>query len=159
MPVPEDARYEEPESKEEESPESPGESQTEPAGTETGAEEANAEPVGTEAGAGEPKAEPGQEGAPAEQELEPLDVYALLRVMVAQLSSAAWQKMGLQPDPFTNALHRDTEQARVAIDCVGLVAEKLLPQLHGQEAQDLQSMLTDLRLNFVRQSQKEPPAS
>ena len=60
MPVPEDARYEEPESKEEESPESPGESQ--------------AEPVGTEAGAEEPKAEPGQEGAPAEQELEPLDV-------------------------------------------------------------------------------------
>jgi len=140
MPVPEDANSEKPENNEEERPESPGEGQAESAGTETGAEE--------------PKAEPGQEGAGAEQELEPLDVYALLRVMIAQLSAAAWQKMGLQPDPFTNALHRDTEQARVAIDCVGLIAEKLLPQLHGQEGRDLQSMLTDLRLNFVRQSQE-----
>jgi len=107
----------------------------------------------------EPENESGAEGAPPEQELEPLDVYALLRLTVAQLSAAAWQKMGLQPDPFTNALHRDIVQARVAIDCVGLLAEKLLPQLHGQEARDLQSVLTDLRLNFVRQSQEEPPAN
>jgi hypothetical protein len=141
MPVPEDAKPEEPEKKQEESPEGPGEGQDESARTETGAEE--------------PEAEAGEEGAAAEQELEPLDVYALLRVMVGQLSAAAWQKMGLQPDPFTNALHRDTEQARVAIDCVALIAEKLLPQLHGQEERDLQSMLTDLRLNFVRQSEGE----
>lgn len=107
----------------------------------------------------EPENESGEEGAPPEQELEPLDVYALLRLTVAQLSAAAWQKMGFQPDPFTNALHRDIVQARVAIDCVGLLAEKLLPQLHGQEARDLQSMLTDLRLNFVRQSEEELPAN
>jgi len=138
MPVPEDAKSDVPDSEAEE--------------PETGsAEEAET------GSAEEPETGSAEEAAGAEQELEPLNVYALLGVTIAQLSAAAWQKMGLQPDPFTNAIHRDVEQARVAIDCIGLLADKLLPQLHGQEARDVRSMLTDLRLNFVRQCEGESP--
>jgi hypothetical protein len=102
---------------------------------------------GTASPAGEAATAPG-----AEEELQPIDVYAMLRVMVGQLSAVAWQKMGLQADPFTNKTHKDLDQARVAIDCAVALAEKVLSRLQGQEKRDLESLLTDLRMNFVRQS-------
>ena len=90
-----------------------------------------------------------------EPQLAPLDVRTLLRLALAQLAAAAWQKMGLQPDPFTNTIVKDLEQARLAIDAAAALLEKLLPHLHGQEARDYQTLLTDLRLNFVKQSEEQ----
>lgn len=102
-----------------------------------------------EANAGQPADET---AAPGVEELKPLDVYMALRASFHQMAAVAWQMMGLQPDPFTGKIHRDIEQARVAIDCAAFLLEKLLPQLQGQEARDYQSVLTDLRLNFVKQA-------
>jgi hypothetical protein len=108
--------------------------------------------------------EPGAQGADAgeaaaDEEAElpqepplPLDVYAVLRVSIAQLASIAWQLMGLQPDPFTNKIRKEMDQARIAIDATAALVEQLRPHLQGQEAKDYQSLLTDLRLNFVKQS-------
>jgi hypothetical protein len=99
----------------------------------------------------EPTGEPEVEEPPVE-ELRPLDVYAVLRVSIAQLSGIAFQMMGLQADPITNKIRKDLEQARVAIDATASLVEKLLPHLEGQDARDAQNLLTDLRLNFIRQS-------
>jgi hypothetical protein len=96
-----------------------------------------------EAGAEPPPPQDAAEGLPS------LDVYAVLRVCVAQLAGVAWQMMGLQPDPFTNTLRKDIAQARVAIDAAAALVEQLRPNLKGQEARDFDSLLTDLRLNFV----------
>jgi hypothetical protein len=63
--------------------------------------------------------------------------------------------MGLQPDPFTKKIHKDFAQARIAIDATEALIEKLKPHLQGQEARDYQTLLTDLRLNFVKQSEGE----
>ncbi len=90
-------------------------------------------------------------GEPQEQ-LAPIDVYSVLRLSVAQLAGVAWQKMGLQPDPFTNQIQPDMAQARIAIDAAAALVEKLQPHLHGQEARDYQTLLADLRLNFVSHS-------
>ncbi len=87
------------------------------------------------------------EGVPPKQ-----DVYLLLQVSVMQFASLAWQKMGLQADPFTNQVEKDIDQARVAIDTAAALIERLLPHLQGQQARDYQTLLTDLRMNFVRQS-------
>jgi hypothetical protein len=90
--------------------------------------------------------------AAADQPLQPVEVSAVLRLCIAQLGAVAWQKMGLQPDPFTNAIHKDIAQARTAIDATAALVEKLLPQLGGQEARDYQSLLVDLRMNFLKQA-------
>ena len=87
-----------------------------------------------------------------QEELRPLDIYTVLRFSIAQLEAVAWQMMGLQADPITNQTRKDIEQARVAIDGTSALVEKLLPHVQGQEARDYQSLLTDLRLNFVKQS-------
>jgi hypothetical protein len=132
------------------------------------AREGGASPTPDEEAAAEPQEEPGggaateSQAAPEESEapreettaedLRPLDVYAVLRVSIAQLSGVAFQTMGLQADPITNKVHKDLEQARVAIDAAAALVDKLLPHLQGQEAKDCKSLLTDLRLNFLRQS-------
>ena len=94
----------------------------------------------------------------AERERRPLDVYAVLRVSIVQLSGVAWQMMGLQADPFTNQVRKDIEQARLAIDAAAALVDKLLPHIQGQEIRDYQSLITDLRLNFVKQSGDEASA-
>ncbi len=100
-------------------------------------------------------AEPGSEEEPEpKQPPQPFDVYTVLRFCIAQLAAVAWQKMGLQADPLTNEVHKDLDQARLAIDCAAALMDKLQPHLEGQEARDYQSLLTDLRLNFLNQSQE-----
>ncbi len=102
-----------------------------------------------EANAGQPADET---AAPGAEGLKPLDVYMALRAAFHQMAAVAWQMMGLQADPFTGKMHKDVEQARIAIDCAAFLLERLQPQLQGQESRDYQSMLTDLRLNFVKQA-------
>jgi hypothetical protein len=98
----------------------------------------------------EPAGEPGSEfGA---EDLPRIEVPMVLQVTAAQLAEVAWQKMGLRADPFTNKVEKDIAQARMAIDALAALLGVLLPHLQGQSARDLQNLLTDLRLNFVRQS-------
>jgi len=98
---------------------------------------------------------PTEEGAEATEQVQPIDVYSVLRLSIAQLAGVAWQTMGLQPDPFTKQVRKDTAQARVAIDATAALIEHLKPHLQGQEARDYQTLLTDLRLNFVTHSSDE----
>jgi hypothetical protein len=114
-----------------------------------------------ETGAEQPAASPADESPEQEMQPEeprqPVDAYAIVRFCVAQLAAVAWRKMGLQADPPTDQIHKDVEQARIAIDCAAALLEKLMPHLQGQEAKDYQSLLTDLRLNFLNQSQGDSP--
>ena len=134
MPSPEDT-----DSKNSQTPDPEGPASTGP--------EADAPPEASEAPAEEQAERP-------QEELRPLDIYTVLRFSIAQLEAVAWQMMGLQADPITNQTRKDIEQARVAIDATTALVEKLLPHLQGQEARDYQNILTNLRLNFVKQSEE-----
>jgi len=92
---------------------------------------------------------------PGVGELRPLDVYMVLQASIGQFSSVAWQMLGLHPDPFTGRMQKDIGQARIAIDVTAVLVEKILPHVQGQESRDYQSLLTDLRLNFVKQSSEQ----
>lgn len=98
--------------------------------------------------------EPGEPpAAETDAEARPLDVLMLLRLCIRQLEEAAWQKLGLHGDPFTGKVSKDLAQARVAIDCTAALVAQLLPHLQGQEKRNYQALLTDLRMNFVKQSE------
>lgn len=83
---------------------------------------------------------------------ESLDVFQVIAVMVDQMAAIAWQKLGLQPDPFSGKLEKDTEQARVAIDIVASLAEQLEPKLDEADRRQVQNLVRDLRVNFVQKS-------
>jgi hypothetical protein len=82
----------------------------------------------------------------------PINVYDILPFMLEQMASVAWQKLGLQHDPITGGLDQDLVQARVAIDIVAYIAGHLESQLDEGDKRQIQSMVRDLRINFVQKS-------
>ncbi|MHB8636174.1 MAG: DUF1844 domain-containing protein [Fimbriimonadaceae bacterium] len=85
---------------------------------------------------------------------EPISVFAVLATMVDQMAAIAWQKLGLQHDFITGKLEPDIEQARIAIDAVAKLVDLLEPECDEADKRQLQSLVRDLRLNFVAK-QKE----
>lgn len=123
------------------------------------AEEESAAPP---ADAGTPEQEPAGADPPAKQAAEdagdeapmpPMDVYSLLTTTIALLSNGAWGWMGLTPNPFTGAMEKDLPQAKVAIDTVAFLVDRVAPRLSDAEQRDLRNLLSNLRVNFVQQSQ------
>jgi len=83
---------------------------------------------------------------------EPVNVYQVLAIMVDQLAGLAWQKMGLQHDMVTGQIAKDPQQAKVAIDACADLCKHLDPELDSDDRRRLQSLLNDLRINFLDQS-------
>ena len=70
--------------------------------------------------------------------------------MLEQLAEIAWQKLGLRPDPFTQGIHRDLAQAKVAVDTVAAVAAQLEPSLDDEDRRQIQNLVRDLKVNYVQ---------
>lgn len=104
--------------------------------------------VGREEGGEPPEADTssGPAGAPL------LSTPDLLRLFIAELHGRAWMHMGLTVDPATKLVAKDLPQARLAIDCLASLVEHLGPSTAPPERDELERVLADLRINFVRQS-------
>ena len=109
----------------------------------------------------EAEAPPERGGAPPpearEAEAEGADIRSLpvghlVRVFIAELHARAWIHMGLVVDPATNLVGKDLAQARLAIDCIGGLVEQIAPAAAKPERDEMERMLADLRINFLRQS-------
>jgi hypothetical protein len=79
-----------------------------------------------------------------------LDTYSLLGLFVGLLAEKAWQTMGLRTKPGTDKIETDFDQARVVIDTVSFLAEKVQPRLPDDEKRRLDGLVADLKLNYVR---------
>ena len=90
-----------------------------------------------------------------EEKKEPLSVYALVAASLDQFVAVAWQKMGLHPDVITHKVEKVIQQAKVAIDIAARLAESLDPVLDDDERRHIQNLMTDLKINLVRQTQSE----
>ncbi|HDI79104.1 MAG TPA: DUF1844 domain-containing protein [Desulfobacteraceae bacterium] len=69
---------------------------------------------------------------------------------IISLSSSALLHMGEIPDPQTGQKKKDMELARHTIDTIALLKEKTKGNLNSEEERLLNSILTDLRLRFVK---------
>lgn len=84
------------------------------------------------------------------QEKTALTIYDLLAFTLEQVSAVAWQKLGLQPDMVTQKIEPDLDQARVAIDVASYIVSQLESQLDEADRKHLQSMVRDLKVNYVQ---------
>ncbi len=111
----------------------------------------------------EPEAieEPPDEEAGAEEEAGPTDeavtfgdlsVYDTLRFTAGLLIQQAWIQMGVQLAPGAAELKHDLVQAKVAIDSLEFVVAKLEPQLDEHEQAEYESILANLRINYVKKA-------
>lgn len=114
------------------------------------------EDPGTEAEAPQEEASPQAGEEPSLDDmaagLPPVDVYTLLKSFIGMLGAQAWQCMGLVKNPSTGNVAKDMAQAKAAIDAIAALAGQLEGRISDREAEELRGMISDLRINFVRQS-------
>ena len=68
------------------------------------------------------------------------------------MASLDWQKMGLQPELATGQIAKDLKQAKTAIDVAAGLAAFLEPELDQSDKRRIHNLVTDLRMNYVQQS-------
>ena len=100
-----------------------------------------------------PETEIQQEGFD-EQSLPHLSVRDRLLMCIDILNQGAWIALGLLSDPSTGKIEQDLSQARIAIDCLRLLAEKVEADLDDVTRRELKTLLNDLQVNFVQQSSR-----
>ena len=91
-----------------------------------------------------------KEEKPTVLDIASLDTYVLLELFVNILNTQAWQHMGLRVKAGTDTIEKDFERAKVAIDCIAFLVDKLEANIQDSEKNRLRSLLADLQINFVR---------
>lgn len=93
-------------------------------------------------------------GAGAGERLPAVTARDIVTLCIGQLHEIAWAQMGLVPNPMSQTMQRDLTDARLAIDCIADLVRHLEKGADPATQRELQTMLSNLRLNFVQQSQK-----
>jgi hypothetical protein len=86
---------------------------------------------------------------------------ALFVNLVMIFKSAAMQQLGKVVNPLTGKVERNLEQARFSIDTLAMLKDKTRGNLSEDLAKLLDSVLMELRMNFVEESRlgDTPPAA
>lgn len=81
--------------------------------------------------------------------------------LISMFQSAAWQQLGKIKNPITDKLEPDLEQARLSIDMLTMIRDRMDASLNPEEKSMLDQILTNLRLNYVDElgREKKEPAS
>lgn len=70
------------------------------------------------------------------------------------LHQGAWIALGLVPDPVTNKLEQELNDARILIDCFADLAQRMEPLVDETIRRDLRDRVAMLRVNYVKQAGK-----
>ena len=109
----------------------------------------------------EPQPErPGSEHERAHAGGDPLDDPASFLSLIMSLASNAASSLGMMPHPVTGESGVDLKTAKHWIDVLGMLEQKTHGNLDEQEAQVVESLLADLRMQYVSfsSSPMPPPA-
>jgi hypothetical protein len=80
-------------------------------------------------------------------ELSELEVEELLRLFIGALAGKALQHLGIHAGQGKPV--KDLAKARLAIDSVGALIDKLAPVASEDEVKQLRALLSDLQLGYV----------
>jgi hypothetical protein len=89
---------------------------------------------------------------PQAVDLTALELDQLLSLFIGMLSAKAWQYMGIRLKPGKKETEKDLAKASATIDCVSYLVEKAIPYILEEEASKLRALVTDLQINFARQT-------
>lgn len=96
--------------------------------------------------------EHGHEEHPRE-EMPPPSVYDLLQFVAGMVAEQAWLHMGLRLPPGKKEPVKDLAQAKIAVDTVVFITDKLGTHISEDDRRALRGLVSDLQVNFVKQSQ------
>ena len=93
--------------------------------------------------------DPGPQSGPAFPEPD-------FTTFMLSLSSSALMNLGLVNHPVTGKSEKDLPMAKHTIDILGMLKEKTSGNLTEDEAKLIENMLSELRLNYVKTTEKAP---
>ena len=79
--------------------------------------------------------------------------------LVMTFQTAAMQQMGKLKNPINDKIERDLQQAQISIDILDMLDDKTRGNLSEDESRLLKTILQELKLNYVDEMSKEPPAT
>jgi len=74
--------------------------------------------------------------------------------LVMSLITAAWSQLGKVPNPVTQKIEKDVEQARLTIEFLRMLQEKTEGNLSAKEQELLDNSVSELELNFADEVRK-----
>ncbi len=104
-----------------------------------------------------PTASAAPQGASSHPGRDPLDDPASFLSLIMSLASNAAASLGMMPHPVTGETGVDLKTAKHWIDVLGMLEEKTRGNLDQQEAQVLEGLLADLRMQYVSFSSAPTP--
>lgn len=78
----------------------------------------------------------------------------LFIALITSLASTCWMQLGKVPNPVSNKIEKDLENAKFTIDLLRTLREKTQGNLTSEEEQILLSVITDLELNYAEEIKK-----
>jgi hypothetical protein len=79
----------------------------------------------------------------------------LFLALVTSLASTCWMQLGKVPNPISNKIEKDLENAKFTIELLRTLKEKTKGNLTDEEERLLLSVITDLELNYADEVKKE----
>jgi len=73
--------------------------------------------------------------------------------LISQFNTSALIGLGKVENPVTQKREKNLEQAKYSIDILTMLAEKTRGNLNTEEQQVLQKILTERRLDYLRETQ------
>ena len=74
--------------------------------------------------------------------------------LLAMFQIGAMQQMGKRPNPLTNEIERDLQQARASIDVLEMLERKTKGNLSEIEKEFIEKILFELRINYVDEADR-----
>jgi len=74
--------------------------------------------------------------------------------LVMSLATAAWSQLGKVPNPVTQKIEKDVDQARISIEFLRMLQEKMEGNLSVKEQELIDNTVSDLELNFADEVRK-----
>jgi hypothetical protein len=105
-----------------------------------------------------PSSAPQADPEPAHPGRDPLDDPASFLSLIMSLASNAAASLGMMPHPVTGETGVDLKTAKHWIDVLGMLEQKTRGNLDPQEEQVIESLLADLRMQYVSFTSSPPPA-
>ena len=84
---------------------------------------------------------------------EPLKIRELLLLTLANLEGKAWAYLGAITHVETGEMKKDLKEAKLAIDAYAALYELIKNEIGDEEKKQLELVLTNLRLNFVKEKE------
>ncbi len=79
----------------------------------------------------------------------------LFVALITSLASTCWMQLGKVPNPISNKIEKDLNNAKFTIEMLRTLKEKTKGNLTADEERILISVLTDLELNYADEVNKE----